>query len=66
MPAERRNPVSTGNTPCTRSPTKYEERSAAEMTIAAAPVVSKPTEMPEMMLVAGPVRDASMMSFTGR
>ena len=31
--------------------------SAAAITSAAAPVVSKPTEMPEMMLVAGPVRD---------
>ena len=36
------------------------------MTTAAAPVVSKPTEMPEMMLVAGPVREASTIYLTGR
>ena len=29
-------------------------------------VVSKPTAMPEMMFVAGPVLDASAISLTGR
>ena len=34
--------------------------------IAGRPVVSNPTEIPEMMLVAGPVLDASAISLTGR
>ena len=36
------------------------------MTMAGSAVVSKPTAMPEMMFVAGPVRDASAISCTGR
>ena len=34
--------------------------------IAVTAVVSKPTAMPEMMFVAGPVLDASAISRTGR
>jgi hypothetical protein len=34
--------------------------------IAVTKVVSKPTATPEMMFVAGPVRDASAISRTGR
>ena len=34
--------------------------------IAVTKVVSKPTAMPEMMFVAGPVLDASAISRTGR
>ena len=34
--------------------------------MAVTPVVSKPTATPEMMFVAGPVFDASAISWTGR
>ena len=54
MPAERMNPVSTRED-VDRLPRQYEERSAAPIVRAGGPVVSNPTEMPEMMLVAGPV-----------
>ena len=36
------------------------------MMIAVTPVLSRPTAKPEMMLVAGPVRDARASSCTGR
>ena len=36
------------------------------MTMAVTKVVSKPTAVPAMMLVAGPVLEASAMSLTGR
>ena len=39
---------------------------AMPIVIAVTPVVSKPTDMPLMMLVAGPVLDASAISLTGR
>ena len=35
------------------------------MAIAGAPVVSKPTAVPAMMFVAGPVSEASAISWTG-
>ncbi len=40
--------------------------SAMEMVTAVTSVVSKPTAVPLMMLVAGPVLDASAISRTGR
>ncbi len=39
---------------------------AKPMAIAVAAVVSRPTAVPVMMLVAGPVREASAISRTGR
>ena len=36
------------------------------MVMAVAAVVSRPTAVPMMMLVAGPVREASAISWTGR
>ncbi len=40
--------------------------SAVPMASAVAAVVSKPTAVPMMMFVAGPVREASAISWTGR
>ena len=40
--------------------------SAIEITITGRPVHSRPTAMPVMMLVAGPVRLASAIDRTGR
>ncbi len=47
-------------------PKKYDRPSATAMMIAVTPVLSKPTAMPEMMFVAGPVREARASSCTGR
>ena len=43
-------------------PKKYDAPRAMEMMIAVMPVLSKPTATPEMMLVAGPVREARASS----
>ena len=48
------------------SPSQWLTKSAMTMTMAVTNVVSKPTAMPEMMFVAGPVLTASAISFTGR
>ena len=50
--------------PC--SPSQWLAMSAAPMVIAVTAVVSKPTAVPLMMFVAGPVIDASAISRTGR
>ena len=47
-------------------PQKAEAMSARLIAMAVLAVVSKPTAMPEMMLVAGPVRDSVAISCTGR
>ena len=47
-------------------PSQWLAKRAMPIVIAVTKVVSKPTAMPEMMLVAGPVRDASAISRTGR
>ena len=48
------------------APSQWLARSAMPIVIAVTAVVSKPTAMPAMMLVAGPVLDASAISRTGR
>ena len=47
-------------------PSQWLANSAMPIVIAVTKVVSKPTAVPEMMLVAGPVLDASAISRTGR
>ena len=47
-------------------PSQNEDTSARPMVIAVAAVVSYPTAVPMTMLVAGPVFEASAISFTGR
>ena len=47
-------------------PSRNEATSARPMEIAVSAVVSKPTAVPMMMFVAGPVLDASAISCTGR
>ncbi len=47
-------------------PSQWLEISAMPIVMAVTNVVSKPTAVPEMMLVAGPVLDASAISRTGR
>ena len=47
-------------------PSQWLAKSAMPMVIAVTKVVSKPTAVPEMMFVAGPVLDASAISRTGR
>ena len=48
------------------SPIMYDERIAIEITITGMSAHSRPTAMPEMMFVAGPVIDAFAISRTGR
>ena len=48
------------------APILYEVRMAMEMATTGASVHSRPTAMPAMTLVAGPVWDASAISRTGR
>jgi hypothetical protein len=48
------------------TPILYEARIAAEIAMTGARVHSSPIEMPAMMLVAGPVWEASAISRTGR
>ena len=47
-------------------PSQWLAKSAMPIAMAVANVVSKPTATPEMMLVAGPVLEASAISRTGR
>ena len=47
-------------------PSQWLTNRAMAMVIAVTAVVSKPMAVPEMMLVAGPVLEASAMSRTGR
>ena len=47
------------------TPSQWLAQSAMPIVIAVTKVVSKPTAMPEMMFVAGPVLDASAISRTG-
>ncbi len=47
-------------------PKKYDSPTATAMMMAVMPVLSRPTAKPEMMLVAGPVREARASSCTGR
>ena len=47
-------------------PSQWLAKRAMPIVIAVTKVVSKPTAMPEMMFVAGPVLDASAISRTGR
>ena len=47
-------------------PSQWLAISAMPIVIAVTAVVSKPTAVPLMMLVAGPVREASAISRTGR
>jgi hypothetical protein len=47
-------------------PSQWLAMSAMPIVIAVTNVVSKPTAVPEMMFVAGPVLDASAISRTGR
>ena len=47
-------------------PSQWLAKSAIPMEIAVTKVVSNPTAVPEMMLVAGPVFEASAISRTGR
>src|SRR5438270_9956225 len=47
-------------------PNQYDKPSAIEIMMAVMPVLSRPTAIPEMMLVAGPVREARASSCTGR
>ena len=49
-----------------RSPSQWLTNSAMTIVIAVTAVVSKPTAVPAMMFVAGPVFDASAISRTGR
>ena len=51
---------------CACEPSQCDARSAMPIVIAVTAVVSKPTAVPLMMLVAGPVLDASAISRTGR
>ncbi len=48
------------------SPSQWLTNRAIPMVMAVTAVVSKPTAVPAMMLVAGPVFDASAISRTGR
>ena len=48
------------------SPSQWLTNSAMPIVMAVTAVVSKPTAVPAMMLVAGPVLDASAISRTGR
>ena len=48
------------------SPSQWLARRAMAIAMAVTAVVSKPTETPLMMFVAGPVFDASAISRTGR
>jgi hypothetical protein len=48
------------------SPNQWLRKRAIEIVIADAAVVSKPTAIPEMIVVAGPVLAASAIYFTGR
>ena len=48
------------------SPSQWLAKSAMPIEIAVRKVVSNPTAVPLMMFVAGPVRDASAISRTGR
>ena len=48
------------------SPSQWLARRAMPIVIAVTKVVSKPTAMPVMMFVAGPVLEASAISLTGR
>ena len=48
------------------SPSQWLANNAMPIVIAVTAVVSKPTAVPAMMLVAGPVLDASAISRTGR
>ncbi len=47
-------------------PSQWLAKSAIPIVMAVTNVVSKPTAVPEMMFVAGPVLDASAISRTGR
>ena len=47
-------------------PSQWLANSAMPIVMAVTKVVSNPTATPEMMLVAGPVLDASAISRTGR
>ena len=47
-------------------PSQWLMNSARPMVMAVTAVVSKPTAVPAMMFVAGPVFDASAISRTGR
>ena len=47
-------------------PSQWLANRAMPIVIAVTAVVSKPTAVPAMMLVAGPVLDASAISWTGR
>ena len=49
-----------------RAPSQWLANSAMPIVIAVTAVVSKPTATPEMMFVAGPVLEASAISWTGR
>ena len=51
---------------CASEPSQWLAKSAMPIVIAVTNVVSNPTATPEMMFVAGPVRDASAISRTGR
>ena len=51
---------------CASEPSQWLANRAMPIVIAVTKVVSKPTATPEMMFVAGPVRDASAISRTGR
>ena len=57
-------PPTPGMSAC--EPSMKEPTSAMAIVMAVAAVVSRPTAVPMMMLVAGPVREASAMSRTGR
>jgi hypothetical protein len=48
------------------SPSQCDAMRAMPIAMAVTAVVSKPTAVPLMMFVAGPVRDASAISRTGR
>ena len=48
------------------SPSQWLANSARPIVMAVTKVVSKPTAVPEMMFVAGPVFEASAISRTGR
>ena len=47
-------------------PSQWLAKRAMPIVMAVTKVVSKPTAVPEMMFVAGPVLDASAISRTGR
>ena len=51
---------------CACSPSQWLAKSAMPIVMAVTNVVSKPTAVPAMMLVAGPVLEASAISRTGR